>query len=342
MRQAEDFGTLCAVQANLSPLASSAEPKTGRNGKTYWMIVFSVEIHFGLTEFKARIKWNDSGVTKYGPASIIYNETPSAAASRTPSRTGFNGSPSKPPSTHSTPKQECFHDIPDVVRGDRDRSLAPSTHTRHSSASRPSVVTGKSNWRDNHAPSANGRSSNPASPATERAVSGSWRSEAGKIERSSKGKDRERDSYVSDADRDRGRKDKPRDRERSINGEHERSSVLGKIGEALTSPLASKAPSMYGRRDSVAAESMASTPGETRSRHSPAANASALFDTGPQDRSRGMDPEASRPLSSVSLMPGSMPEPVVQEVQQEVPQHLTPRALGLELKEAQPQPPLDA
>lgn len=56
----EDFGTLCAVQANLSPLASSAEPKTGRNGKTYWMIVFSVEIHFGLTEFKARIKWNDS------------------------------------------------------------------------------------------------------------------------------------------------------------------------------------------------------------------------------------------------------------------------------------------
>ncbi|KAF9496734.1 hypothetical protein BDN71DRAFT_1482148 [Pleurotus eryngii] len=64
MRQAEDFGTLCVVQANLSPLASSAEPKTGRNGKTYWTIVFSVEIHFGLTEFKARIKWNDSGVTK--------------------------------------------------------------------------------------------------------------------------------------------------------------------------------------------------------------------------------------------------------------------------------------
>jgi len=28
--------------------------------KTYWTIVFSVEIHFGLTEFRARIKWTDN------------------------------------------------------------------------------------------------------------------------------------------------------------------------------------------------------------------------------------------------------------------------------------------
>ena len=40
-------------------LNDSAEPKTGKNGKKYWTIVFSVEIHFGLTEFKARIKWMD-------------------------------------------------------------------------------------------------------------------------------------------------------------------------------------------------------------------------------------------------------------------------------------------
>lgn len=56
----EDYSTLCVVRADLSPLSGSAEPKTGRNGKTYWTIVFSVEIHFGLTEFKARIKWNDN------------------------------------------------------------------------------------------------------------------------------------------------------------------------------------------------------------------------------------------------------------------------------------------
>jgi hypothetical protein len=59
-RNAEDFTTLCIVQADLSPLAGSAQPKPGRSGKTYWTIVFSVEIHFGLTEFKSRIKWVDS------------------------------------------------------------------------------------------------------------------------------------------------------------------------------------------------------------------------------------------------------------------------------------------
>jgi hypothetical protein len=59
-RNAEDFSTLCIVQADLSPLEGSAQPKPGRSGKTYWTIVFSVEIHFGLTEFKARIKWVDS------------------------------------------------------------------------------------------------------------------------------------------------------------------------------------------------------------------------------------------------------------------------------------------
>ena len=69
------------VRADLSPLSGSAQAKQGTNGKvlsasssifplactnisalikqTYWTIVFSVEIHFGLTEFKARIKWVD-------------------------------------------------------------------------------------------------------------------------------------------------------------------------------------------------------------------------------------------------------------------------------------------
>ncbi|KAI4525193.1 hypothetical protein EV122DRAFT_206731 [Schizophyllum commune] len=60
LRQHEDYSTLCIVRADLSPLASSATPKHGPSGKTYWKIVFSVEIHFGLTEFKARIKWTGS------------------------------------------------------------------------------------------------------------------------------------------------------------------------------------------------------------------------------------------------------------------------------------------
>jgi hypothetical protein len=56
-RRSETFSTLCIVKADLSMLSDSAAPKQGTNGKTYWTIVFSVEIHFGLTEFQARIKW---------------------------------------------------------------------------------------------------------------------------------------------------------------------------------------------------------------------------------------------------------------------------------------------
>lgn len=51
---------MCYVRADLSPLASSAQSKEGKNGKMYWNIVFSIEIQFGLTEFKARIKWVDN------------------------------------------------------------------------------------------------------------------------------------------------------------------------------------------------------------------------------------------------------------------------------------------
>jgi hypothetical protein len=60
LRQAEEFSTLCVVRADLSPLSGSAQPKQGKTGRTYWTIVFSVEIHFGLTEFRARIKWVDN------------------------------------------------------------------------------------------------------------------------------------------------------------------------------------------------------------------------------------------------------------------------------------------
>lgn len=56
----DNFSTLCYVRADLSPLAGSAQSKQGKNGKTYWTIVFNIEIHFGLTEFRARIKWLDN------------------------------------------------------------------------------------------------------------------------------------------------------------------------------------------------------------------------------------------------------------------------------------------
>ncbi|KAL5504173.1 hypothetical protein ACEPAH_8246 [Sanghuangporus vaninii] len=73
-RNSDQFGSLCFVRADLSKLSNSAEPKKGANGQTYWTVVFSIEIHFGLTEFKARMKWNEDGKVRYGPATIVYNE----------------------------------------------------------------------------------------------------------------------------------------------------------------------------------------------------------------------------------------------------------------------------
>ena len=61
----DDFSTLCFVRADLSPLTASAQVMTGPGGKEYWTIVFSVEIHFGLTEFKARIRWNHDVCTPF-------------------------------------------------------------------------------------------------------------------------------------------------------------------------------------------------------------------------------------------------------------------------------------
>ena len=45
------------MRADLSKLSSAAEPKKGADGQKYWLVVFAIEILFGLTEFKARMKW---------------------------------------------------------------------------------------------------------------------------------------------------------------------------------------------------------------------------------------------------------------------------------------------
>ena len=60
------------MRADLSPLTTSARVMTGEGGKKYWTIVFSIEIHFGLTEFKARITWNDNVCFIWSYGSSMY------------------------------------------------------------------------------------------------------------------------------------------------------------------------------------------------------------------------------------------------------------------------------
>ena len=68
----DSFASLCFVRADLSRLSNSAQPKTGPNGQTYWTVVFSIEIHFGLTEFKARMKWNEDVSIRNGLPDASY------------------------------------------------------------------------------------------------------------------------------------------------------------------------------------------------------------------------------------------------------------------------------
>lgn len=132
LRHAEDYSTLCVVRADLSLLSGSAEPKQGKNGKTYWTIVFSVEIHFGLTEFKARIKWNDNGTIKYGPASIVYSESGHRADEDEPDISEDDYAPSRsgsvaPSRSHSVAPSRS-HSVA-ASRVESRESLASGTRT---------------------------------------------------------------------------------------------------------------------------------------------------------------------------------------------------------------------
>ncbi|KIJ98141.1 hypothetical protein K443DRAFT_220891 [Laccaria amethystina LaAM-08-1] len=160
-RQADDFSTLCVVRADLSLLSGSAEPKRGRGGKTYWTIVFSVEIHFGLTEFKARIKWMDNGTTKYhsGPAAIVYNERGHRAEEDEPDTypeddVSSQNTPrserlrSEPSSRARTPTDPYYSERESSIRRGRDTPVSLSSAipeiVRASSSKGPSAVSSPS------------------------------------------------------------------------------------------------------------------------------------------------------------------------------------------------------
>ncbi|KAL0572206.1 hypothetical protein V5O48_009761 [Marasmius crinis-equi] len=143
LRNHEEFSTLCLVRADLSPLSGSAEPKVGKHGRTYWNIVFSVEIHFGLTEFRARIKWNDNGTTKYGPASIIYNERGHRTDEDEPDEIPGDDNAGSTRNPTRAPSPDSFHTAAAVTAptSKRASTVGPPPSTQPSIAVPPPVDT---------------------------------------------------------------------------------------------------------------------------------------------------------------------------------------------------------
>ncbi|KAI0926081.1 hypothetical protein AcV5_008643 [Taiwanofungus camphoratus] len=141
IRDAENFSTLCYVRADLSPLAGSAQSKQGKNGKTYWTIVFSIEIHFGLTEFRARIKWVDNGRTKYGPASIVYNESGHRAEEDEPDSSPEDNLTVLSTNSDRVPSQQPSHYASRAPSRDPAPSSSRSVHSVQPSPKLPSMET---------------------------------------------------------------------------------------------------------------------------------------------------------------------------------------------------------
>ncbi|PFH48903.1 hypothetical protein AMATHDRAFT_5374 [Amanita thiersii Skay4041] len=70
------FPDLCKITANVSEVKRTISPQFNRSGQKYYNLDFDVVLLFGLTELKAQIAWNDNGVEKRGPASIVYDVNP--------------------------------------------------------------------------------------------------------------------------------------------------------------------------------------------------------------------------------------------------------------------------
>ncbi|KAF8132019.1 hypothetical protein EV363DRAFT_1479998 [Boletus edulis] len=68
------FTTLCNVFADTSAIAHSLRPQRGHGGDNYYSLYFDVILLLGLTELKAQISWDDRGVEKRSPASIVYDD----------------------------------------------------------------------------------------------------------------------------------------------------------------------------------------------------------------------------------------------------------------------------
>ncbi|KEP47397.1 heat shock 70 kDa protein 12A [Rhizoctonia solani 123E] len=65
------FRTECKVTANLQNLSGALEMKFGAGGRVYWQLRFSLCIRFGGVELEAFIEWEENGITRNGPATII-------------------------------------------------------------------------------------------------------------------------------------------------------------------------------------------------------------------------------------------------------------------------------
>jgi len=65
------FQQMCSIKADLKHLSGALSESVGVHGEPYWSITFDICIRFGGTELEAYIEWEENGITRTGPATII-------------------------------------------------------------------------------------------------------------------------------------------------------------------------------------------------------------------------------------------------------------------------------
>ncbi|CAA7263110.1 unnamed protein product [Cyclocybe aegerita] len=68
----DNFEEFCTIEADLSSIPLT--PQVSASGHTYYRVWFQIVLLFGLTEIEAHMAWEENGVERRGPATVMYTK----------------------------------------------------------------------------------------------------------------------------------------------------------------------------------------------------------------------------------------------------------------------------
>lgn len=71
-----NFQILCTLTRDISQIIHSMDPLHDASGVAYYKFDLGVVLFFGLTEFKAQLRWEEDGVEQRSPMQVVYPDEP--------------------------------------------------------------------------------------------------------------------------------------------------------------------------------------------------------------------------------------------------------------------------
>ncbi|CAE6514457.1 unnamed protein product, partial [Rhizoctonia solani] len=66
-----NFRKVCTITAELYDVEGALQRQIGLFGNVYWQLRIDVCIRFGTTELQAHLEWEQNGVKRQGPATVV-------------------------------------------------------------------------------------------------------------------------------------------------------------------------------------------------------------------------------------------------------------------------------